>query len=311
MDTQTRNSTPENDLGAGIEDVLPGMQDVLDADPELASIDTSGELPSENEEVAEVAVPEVDEQQEAEARQYGWMNKEEWVASGKPEKQWRPAEEFNAFRVQAASVFAKENRELRLKVERMERDQQIKAEAEAEARRELQKESLRLSLARAREENDWDAAEKISEQLLDLKLEEKTRPAKAQPAANPAAAASMQNFLNANPVFKTDKTLQRRLHNEVESIIKLEGDNSDVDYILNEALDAVRRMYPEKFQRKPSMADTGGTSGASTNTNNGMGWNDLKPDVRRQYEQMLGGGVTKENLLKRLRQYPNLYFGRR
>jgi hypothetical protein len=290
---------------------LPDPSD-LEVDPDIAAIDTSGhedladaDAAADEPKVAPVANPK----EEDDARQYGWVDKAAWVASGKPEKQWRSATEFNEFRAQATPILAKENKQLRERLERLERDQEVRAQVEADARRNIQKESLTLKLRQAREENDWDAADKIAEELLDIRIEEKARP-KPEQAANPKAAEEFQSFLGSNTIYKTDESLQEALAVEVRSLIQVRGTN-DPAGVLAKANERVRRMYPEKFAKpNHSMADGdgGGGGGDSAPT---LGWGDLKPDVRRQYENMLGGGVTKEGLLKRLRQYPNVYFGRR
>lgn len=310
---QRVQEVPANEVGGG-EELLPGMlPDEIEVDPAVAAIDTSGEVPAEDidaEPDQQPANAGADPKEEEEARSYGWVNKEEWLAQGKPEKGWRPAAEFNSFREQAASVFSKENKILREKIERLEADREVQKQAEADARRNLQKEALALKLRQAREDNDWDAADKITEELLDLKLEEKARPAPQQ-TANPKAAEDFKAFLDSNPVFKTDEGLQEALALEVRSLIAVRG-TGDPASVLNKANERVRRMYPEKFQKpKHAMADgDGGNAGGGNDGGPTLGWGDLKPDVRRQYEGMLGNGVTKENLLKRLRQYPNVYFRR-
>lgn len=308
---QRIQQVPDNEVGGG-EDLLPGMlPDEIEVDPALALIDTSGEVPSEDPdaEPEKPAEEAVDPKEEEEARSYGWVDKSEWLAQGKPEKQWRPAAEFNAFRSQAASVFSKENRALREKVERLEAEAEVRKQVEADARRNLQKEALALKLRQAREDNDWDAADRITEELLDLKLEEKARPAPQQ-AANPKAAEEFKAFLDTNALYKTDESLQEALALEVRSLIQVRG-TADPAGVLAKANERVRRMYPEKFQKPThAMADGDGTSGVSDG-GTALGWGDLKPDVRRQYEAMLGNGITKEGLLKRLRQHPKVFFGRR
>lgn len=281
-----------------VNEILPGMAEDEQIPEGLDALDLSGEgvITSED---TETDVPKVDEAQvkeESEASEHGWQNKEEWVASGKDAAKWRPASEFNDFRRQAAPLLAKENQELRRRLENIERNQRIKDEAEREARENLARESLNLELKQAREDNDWDRAFEVQNKLFDLRFKNSETP-KAQPQANPQAEAALNAFMAANPVIKTDTMLQRKIQQQVKLIIDANGPGDPVE-VLDEAWDNVKRLYPEKFRRSttPAMADTGGSQGRPTN---GRSWNNLKPNVRAEYDQFIrdNPAVKRESLL--------------
>jgi hypothetical protein len=296
-------ATPQNELTE--EAILPGMPDEPEIIPaeEIEGLDLSGETTVE-EVKDEPAEDPARLREEVEARAHNWVDRDEWIASGKDPKFWNDAASFNDFNRKSAAVQSRENRELRQRLDRMERDQRIKEDAEREARQNLARQSLALELKQAREDNDWDKAFEVQNKILDLRFAEETTP-KAKPNENPEAVAAFNAFLSANPVLKTDEKLQRAVARQVKLIIDANGPGQPAE-VLSEAWDEVKRMYPERFRKStaPPMADTGGTQSRQVN---GRDWNSLKPQVKAEYEKFLrdNPGIKRENILKR---FPDSYF---
>jgi len=291
-----------NPAAADVDFTLPDLveADLNDPEPEVFSAEEGYVVEDEAVKPETETKPAVaDHKEEDEAREFGWVNKEEWVAQGKPEKNWRPASDFNAFRQQAAPVLARENRELRARLAKIEKDNQIKSDADAEARQNIVRESLNLRFQQAKDNNDWDEAFKVQQEMVDLKFAEAAKP-KPQPAQpDPETAEAFKNFVARNKIVETDTKLQRALARQVKLILDTGTGSDDAATTLDDAWDEVKRMYPEKFRRQTApMADTGGTTAAHVN---GRSWNDLKPDVKKEYERFLRDNpqVKRENLMKR------------
>lgn len=298
-------SKPEQDLPG----TLPDDDDLAFAPPAERFTAEDGYVTTEESESEPAApaakTPAADDPEEAtRARQFGWVDRQEWIDAGKPEKNWRPAADFNAFREQAAPILARENRELRQEIKRIQESIRIKDEAEGEARKHLARESLLLELKQARENNDWDRAFEINEKLVDLKIEEKAAPKPAVPPADAETIKTFTAFIERNPVLKTDTKLQKFLAREVKLILDSGTADNDTEETLDDAWDSVKRRYPERFSKSAPIADTGGTSGANAP---GRAWNDLKPKVKAEYEHFMreNPAIKRENLLKR---FPADYF---
>ena len=304
-------ATPQNEMSGSTapEDLIPGMPDEpeVDVSEEVAGLDLSGE-PAETIEETTEEPAKVDEsrlKEEVEARAHNWVDKDEWVAQGKDPKFWNDAAAFNDFNRKSAAVMSRENRELRQRLEKIERDNRIKEEAEREARENLARESLNLEFKQAKEDNDWDRAFEIQNKLLDLKLSTAVKPQVKTPE-NPEAAKAFHAFIDSHPAVKVEGSpIQRKWAQQVKLIIDSNGPG-DPAGVMAEAWENVQTFWPKLFA-KPNgapMADTGGTQ---SRPSTGRDWSNLKPQVRAEYDKFLrdNPGMKKDNLLKR---FPAEYF---
>jgi hypothetical protein len=232
-------------------------------------------------------------QAQEEARKHGWVPKEEWRG---PAERWRPASEFLDVRNNVLSLVREENQQLRAKLAAFETKLTARERQEAEDRQKLARESLRLELKSARENQDWDRVDEISEKLLDLKVSAAAAP--KSPQIDPQVVELWQSFMGDNK-WLADKELAANFAVELKGI-EISGAARDIPTALDLAKRRVQRLYPEKFRtngqrQSRSMVDMGGTPGGATS---GRSWSDLLPDVRRQAEADIAAKrYTKEDFL--------------
>ncbi len=241
---------------------------------------------------------------EKEALAAGWVTKDEWVARKGSEKGWRPAEQYMEVRSHVLPVVSRENRELRAQVAEMRAKMEARDRAEAEQKANYERTSLKLELKQARDDQDWDRFDALTEKMLDLKVAEKTAPVAARPAANaidPEVQRAFVDFAAANPWVKDDPFLGKRLAIEVKNILEADPKMA-VDDVLREAREEIVTRYPHKFNgRRTAMAESGGESGTASSGK--RSWNDLRGEWKEQYTDKyfkMNPGVTRELLLRNM-----------
>jgi hypothetical protein len=244
----------------------------------------------------------------AEVRPHGWVDRDEWVAQGKDPARWRPASEFLEFRQNLASVVRQENSQLRAQLAAMQQREQVREQRENEARERITSETLRSELKLARENQDWDRVDELSDKLLDAKVAKVAAP--KAPAIDPAVVDSANRFKAANAWVETDRTLGANFALELQSIVNLKL-TDNFDDALRLAKERVQRMYPERFKSRPNgsrvaMADTGGTTGSPSH---GRTMADLKENYRRMAERDIAEKrYTAAEYLAIAAEDPNEYF---
>ena len=236
------------------------------------------EVPVEEPESSEESPTEVAAQEEA--RKHGWVPKDEW--RGAPDR-WRPATEFLDVRNNISRIASEENATLRAKVAAMEMREAEREKREQDARNTLERERLRLQMKEARENQDWDRVDEITEKMFDLKVSAVTAPKGPDPATNTIIRDEFLRFKAQNKWLE-DSKLSANFMIELDPIARLNAvPNATAAFEL--AKERVMRLYPERFRSagapRHSMAEMGGTTGPGTN---GRSWADLKPDVRKQAE---------------------------
>jgi hypothetical protein len=263
------------------------------------STETSGESASPSAETAAL---------EQEARQSGWVAKQEWVDQHGSEKGWKSAEDYIDFRRNFLPIVTRENKELRAKIAALEAKETQREAQQREAKVSTDRQILRAQMRQAREDGDWDKVDEITDQLFDLKVAEKTPPvaAKTAPPVDPEVQRDFLEFTARNPWVKTDQRLAKIFAVELKNVMEA-GIAESYPEAFEEARDRMRRLYPEKFPttRRTSMAESGGERGAGKNGS--RSWNDLKPEVKAEYEKFLEDTpkVKREELVKR---FPAEYF---
>jgi hypothetical protein len=271
-------------------------------DEALQEEDVVVEIPEDEAAPNEAATDEpiVDDSAEVEARQNGWVDKDQWVENHGNEKGWKPADEFLDFRRNFLPILSKENREYRERIKKLEDALAKRDEQEAESRRNLERSTLQIQLRQAREENDWDKADEVANKLLDLKLTEKPKAAPSVPALDPEVQAGVMDFGKRNSWLQTDPRLAKVFARQLKVIVESDPNLAPIE-ALEDAKDMVKRLYPEKFPsgRRTAMAEGGGESGASGRTT--RSWSQLKPEVRAEYDKFveMNPEIKRENLLKR------------
>jgi len=261
------------------------------------------------------AAPLPDEGLVREAEALGWKPKEAW--KGDPKK-WKPADAYVDFHKSVMPSVRLENRrlvdenkQLAARLARLEAAENERAER-GEA---LSVETLQYELQQAQEIGDWKKAAEVNDKLIAAKVKQATKPKPqtqtVDPEVNRQATEIWTSFVADNEWAK-DPRMQRVI--TVEAMALQRADPSLVGReLLDETKDRVRRLYPDRFaqptrrERPPAMTETGGANGASRVTS--LGWNNLKPEVRKSLEPMLAEkGMTKEVILKSCAMNPAEYF---
>jgi hypothetical protein len=294
----------DKEVTAGKTEGNPNAEESEVLDPENPTVVVEAEEGGEEEGVrAEAVPPEV----EKEAREAGWVPKEDWVHTHGNEKGWKSATDFVDFRRNFLPLAQRENRELRAQLAKIqqEREQEKKERAEAEAN--YQRQSLKLELKQARDDGDREREDAILDKLFDLKVADRAKPAPAAAAPSPEVQRDILDFAGRNPWLKANPRLAAVFAVQLKAVNDT-GAAPSLPERLEMAKDFTRRMYPEEFpgNRRTSMAESGGEHG-HVNGSNKRSWSDLKPDIKAEYEDFVAKtkGVTKEALL---REFPSEYF---
>lgn len=266
-------------------------QEVLDPEnPSVEVIDLEP-LPEE------VAEPE----SAARARELGWVPQEEWKSA--PER-WRSADEFLQIHDNVASVVKRENSSLKSQLERLalETAELRQADRERKAQQEQFKlDTLRLERDQALENGDHVKAAQIGDKLA----EQRQAPPPAtqgQIQVSPEVQQTWSDFATdpSNKWIGEQKN-QQRLELEMR-MLRTAGVTAQGKDFLDLAVDRMKRMYPEEFQQRkaPAMAEGGGRQSSGA-VNGSRSWNDLKPEIRTDLEDLIRAtpSLTKAGILKR------------
>ncbi len=236
---------------------------------------------------------------ETQARALGWVPKDEWKSD--PDK-WRSADEFMFVRENVQKVIKQENSSLKAQLEQLAvSNAALLAEArERKAQQEnFRVENLKLERKQALENGDHALAAEIGDKLTDLRQAPVQQP--QGPQITPQSQAVWTEFAsNADNKWIEKPDNQQKLELEMR-MLRTAGVTAVGKDFLDLAVDRMKRMYPEEFaQRKaPAMAETGGRQGVQVNGS--RSWNDLKPEVKNDLEEMIRmtPGLTKAGILKR------------
>jgi len=247
-------------------------------DPETGGDD---ELARGNDEADTAAQAEA-ERIESEAREAGWVPKDDW--NGSKEK-WKPAKDYLDFRDHVLPTVQRENRELKARLAALEIKDRQREQAIKEAEDRIERDNIKRQLREARDSGDNDLVDELTDKLIDLRVKPKAQPTQSNEMP-PETKAAWDEFRGRNDWVEKDKALGGAFARQLALIIQTKTANS-AEEAFQIARDEVRRMYPEKFGKRltSSMAESGGSSG--TTQVNGKGWSDLKPEVRSAFDDQL------------------------
>jgi hypothetical protein len=210
-----------------------------------------------------------------------------------------PAEVYNQRHEQIMPFVTRENRELRKEIST--RDQQLadamarigaleKAQSEQQqVREQIQVQTLLSAKAQAESEGDFQRANQIGNELLDLKIKGATpAPAQApQPKFDHVTAGVLQEFADENPTVK-DPTVAARLYREVKTLREggMPADTPDEKRaVLNMAFALMNGTSAPQQRRASPMAEMNGSPRVAPNR--ARTWADLKPEEARRQEQFI------------------------
>lgn len=249
-------------------------------------------------EPSEAAQSDPGDEQKQLALARGWVDKDKFKGRA---SDWVGADEYNRRHDQFMPFVKADNRRLReeIRIEREERQRMGSEMAELrkhyqdqqEASRTMQVQTLLAQKAQAESEGDWQSANKIGDQLLDMKLEQKIalprQKQQPQPVQlDPVVMRTLEDFTADNPVF-ADKQAQTYLAVAAKQLAEA-GTPLRGRELLDEAAELAQQLFPTKFkqpQRRPAMAEM---NGAPARSNGAVRtWADLKQDEAKKQEDFL------------------------
>ena len=281
-------------------DAVPAQTDAAET-ASTTSEDGTRETSSEQ-------VTEVDADAET-ATKRGWVPKEQWRG---PEERWVDARAFNERYESVLPVVQKENAKLAselraqqaelAELRRQAQEWQKSQQDQERARAQLRLDTLKMERKTAIENQDWDTVVRVDDELLDLKVTEKTAPKPSAPPQDPEVKRILLNFAQENPIFDKDEEMAQVLAEQV-TVMRASGSPLKGRELLDKAKERVQRMYPERFgaipRRQHAMAETGGSPSGGRSTV-GKQWNDLKPEYREANDRFIKTtpGITRDDIVK-------------
>jgi phage I-like protein len=257
---------------------------------------------------AEVVQTPVLSEDEKTAQSAGWQTKEDWIAAGKPEDEWKPAKVFNEIGSLKEKLAEKERETKKLNkvVELMKTHHlNVREAAVKQAVEQLRKERLE-----ALESQDFAKAEQIRDNIDDLKARANTGSAlpaeietqikeveKTEKAPDPVFAA----FRERNPWYKTGKNADE-MSKKVDALgysYGMQDPNRDFADILKEVEKDIKRLFPEKFETPRNPVNEGGSrgTGASKEADTKVSLSDEEKRIARSF------GMTDAEYAKEQKSY--------
>lgn len=256
----------------------------------------------------------MDRDYEAEAKRSGWVDKGTWVERGNTEDTHRSAEEFIKVGEEqlpiAKANLSKLNEKLSITETKLsQNDSQITRlqhmiKGLVEQNKSAEERAYKRALAAAKKERnealrdqDFDRAEAITEELDDLKdqhhaaTKAPAEPEPESPAPDPRGTA----WLNRpeNEWYQRDMQLQLAADAYCNQMA-IRGIDPYAPDSLSGMEDAVKRMYPEKFENgnrnQPAAVSSGGGVAMKKTKN---GYSNLPDDVKRTCDQLVADGIVK------------------
>lgn len=182
---------------------------------------------------------------ETQARDQGWVSKEEWVESGRTESEWRPAKEF-VDRGELYKSIHTTKRELKQTQQALNALQQHHRYVYEKAYQQALND-LKVQKRQAMRQGEFEEVEEIEsrmEKLQEDHVTETQRLAAVQQAATPSTPPEFQEFLDRNTWYMMDKGLR----NEADAIGFVYLNNGgDKTQLLSHVEKEIKKKYPEKF----------------------------------------------------------------
>lgn len=239
------------------------------------SNDTAGKDPNAvaTTTTAPQAEPVVEENPyESEARDQGWVSKEEWQAEGKDANDWRPAKEF----VERGEIFKtlhqvkRELKQEKAAREALQRHHQMVYDS---AKRDAYN-KLKLEKRQAMRNEDFEKVEEIEDQMEAIQKERVQTNQQLTQATQQAAQANgvpveFQEWVNKNPWYNSDSEM-REFSEAVGYIYIQKNPQAAPSEVLKHVEAKVRKQFSEKFGRRASpnaVAGVDRTNQRRTSTN--------------------------------------------
>lgn len=227
--------------------------------------------------------------QDAEARKFGWVPKEEWAG---PEEKWKPAEDFLArgkeingflrrdFDILKTDLSAKERKLLEL--EETVREFAVHHENTEKRAYERAKKELNEARKKAIELGDGDAFVAVEEELQALEQAAPKPKEKKKEAPDLAAnQAALNSWLSENPIFSTDIEVQA-IADGLSTLVKQQNPSLTGKEFLDKLAEKVKETIPHKFEsgRKTSPVGSSSDAGGGRGSSKKKGYADLPPEAK-------------------------------
>lgn len=185
---------------------------------------------------------------ETQAREQGWVSKEEWVEAGKSADDWRPAKEFVDRGELYRSIHStkRELKQTQAALTALQRHHQYVFEkAHQQALKDLKNER-RMALR----EGDPDYVEAVEGKIDELQEQyarDRAALAREQQAANTAPQKEFEEFTSRNPWYVSDEELREQA--DAFGYIYLNKPNTDKspEAVFKHVEKKIREKFPEKF----------------------------------------------------------------
>lgn len=248
------------------------------------------DAPVDGSEEAEVASPLPTDDY---ARTRGWTSKEEWVASGKAEDEWRNSQEFLDYGLDRSREMGKDLKELRSTVEAVRASTVEVAKTAAERAREEERTRLLREHDEAFDLGDKERAAKAVERLAETA-------APAEPQADPL----VMQFRSENAWFDSDPIAR-----QVAIAAAEQNKHLPVSGQLDAAKKVVEERFPEYAPEKlatPAKAvQVAAPSGTATPPKRGKSFHDLPRENQEAARALKEAGLLPGGMDGYVKQFFN------
>lgn len=241
---------------------------------------------------------------ETQARDQGWVSKEEWAESGRDESEWRPAKEFVDRGELYKSIHStkRELKQTQIALAALQGHHKLVFEkAHQQAVKDLtmeRRQALRM--------DDVDRVEEIESELEQLKethVKEAVQFQQATAQAQPVAAPEFDSFIQRNPWYMIDGNLK----DEADALGFVYLNKPNVDKSPAKVLEYVEKRMKEKFPDKfgvkraaPNAVASVSRSGVTRSKSDTFDLSDSEREVMNTFVR--SGVMTKEQYMNDLKK---------
>jgi hypothetical protein len=223
---------------------------------------------------------------ETEARDQGWVSKEEWVESGRSETDWKTAKDFikDGEFIKTISGLKREQKQTQAALDALQRHHKFvfeKAHAKAV-------EDLKLERRAALRADDIDAVEAIEEKMQEVNTEyQRAAHAMAQEQAQIRVGPPQElvDFVHRNPWYQNDPDLRDEADALGFIYLNKGGEKSGM---LAHVERKIKAKFPEKFGAKraaPNAVAAPNRSGGKAKGDDGFVLSDTEMEIARTFER--------------------------
>lgn len=240
---------------------------------------------------------------ELEARDQGWVSKDEWVESGKSADEWRPAKEF----VDRGELFKsihttkRELKQTQAQLSALERHHQhVFERAKKTALDELKRDRRQAMI-----EQDPEAVEAIEEQIEETQKQfevERQQLVVAQQVAHPQSPPEFDSWKEKNDWYEIDEDMHD--YADASGLIYIQKNPSAKPAEVLKHVDAkMKKQFPDKFETKkvaPSPTLASDKTLRANKKTDGFELDEMEKDIMKGI--LATGIITKEQYIADLKK---------